>query len=68
MFFYYLFSLIFRFIVICNNLLLKWCSSDEYIEPFLDEYRKKKCLWNISNDSYTNQDRETKRTKKYVPL
>jgi hypothetical protein len=39
-------------------MVFKW--RDEYIDPFLDEYRQQDCLWNISSDSYKNRDTRDK--------
>jgi len=36
-------------------MVFKW--RDDYIEPFLDQYRQHECLWNISSDNYKNRER-----------
>lgn len=39
-------------------MVFKW--RDDFIEPFLDQYRQYECLWNISSDSYKNRDTRDK--------
>jgi len=36
-------------------MVFKW--RDDYIEPFLDQYRQHECLWNIISDNYKNRER-----------
>ena len=44
-------------------MVFRW--RDEYMEAFLDNYRKYDCLWNICNDSYKNR---SERENAYVQL
>jgi len=39
-------------------MVFKW--HNDFIEPFLDQYRQYECLWNTSNDSYKNRDTRDK--------
>jgi len=39
-------------------MVFKW--RDDHIEPFLNQYRRHECLWNIGIGSYKNREMQEK--------